>query len=79
MKSSTYMGGIEMTEKTSIKFIFNSKDDAVRAYETLAELGYKPELDDESRKPCIYIQPFKQDLSSALEITQIFGGVLAVD
>lgn len=67
-----------MVKNTSIRFEFADEAEANRAYETLAELGYRPmfDQDQDNYRPGIYIRPYRQDLTSAIEIAQTFGGEL---
>lgn len=64
-----------MAEETSIRFQFENMDAAQQAFATLSELGYRPTFDVDT--PGIYIYPYRQDLTSALEIAHTFGGNLS--
>ena len=68
--------GNKLVKNTSIRFEFADEAEAGRAYETLAELGYRPMFDQDAYRPGIYIRPYRQDLTSAIEIAQTFGGEL---
>jgi hypothetical protein len=54
-------------------FSFQSKESVRMAYDTLAELGYQPHL-EETETPTLHIHVDDQDLSSALQIVQAHGG-----
>lgn len=77
LKMMQIEAGESMTE--SIRFQFQNMDEANRAFETLAELGYRPVFDTNARRPGIYIRPYRQDLTSAMEIAHVFGGELDAD
>ncbi|MBB6637237.1 hypothetical protein [Cohnella thailandensis] len=58
---------------TSILFQFPQEQAARVAYDTLAELGYDPQLHEGGR---LHIHVIREDLTSALEIVQSHGGEL---
>jgi hypothetical protein len=58
---------------TSILFQFPQEQAARVAYDTLAELGYDPQLHEGGR---LHIHVISEDLTSALEIVQSHGGEL---
>ena len=60
----------------SIRFDFSDQAEDSRAYETLEELGYRPKFDQDTYRLGIYIRPYRQDLTSAIEIAHTFGGEL---
>ena len=57
-------------------FQFTSKRTAMDALDTFDELGYEPDLMEEDSQPKVAIRVVNEDLTSALEIGQAFGGVL---
>ena len=62
-----------MPEPT-IQFCFENQEAASNAFETLDELGYRPERIGDGRTVKVYVN--RADLTSALEIAQAFGGEL---
>lgn len=56
-------------------FQFSDQPSAEQAFDTLKELGYKPGLSRDNR--FVQIQLESGDLTSALEISQAYGGMLA--
>ena len=63
------------TSEPKIVFQFADRHTALQAMETFEELGYDSELIDEPT-PKVAIQVVNEDLTSALEIGQAFGGRL---
>lgn len=59
-----------------IFFEFDQDRSAYLALDTLQELGYKPDFVEGAGKPTLHIHVDKQDLTSALEICQAYGGKL---
>lgn len=64
--------------KNRICFQFENDRSAQAAYATLEELGYHPRLMEEEKIQWTFleIQMVQADLTSALEIMQVHGGVL---
>ncbi|MFC0211596.1 hypothetical protein ACFFK0_03875 [Paenibacillus chartarius] len=57
-----------------IFFEFDEERSAYLALDTLHELGYRPNFVSGTEKPTLHIHIEKQDLTSALEIAQAYGG-----
>lgn len=49
---------------------------AYQAFDTLQELGYRPDLVGDGKHPELTIHLEKSDVQSALEITAVYGGQL---
>lgn len=58
----------------SIRFQFPNTRAAYNAFDTLEELGYRPDFVSQGDCPELAIHIEKNDVQSALEITQAFGG-----
>lgn len=58
----------------TIKFRFDHLSAARSAYDTLEELGYRPERLGDGRMIKVHVE--RADITSALEIAQAFGGEL---
>ena len=61
-------------QSNAIRFDFADRRSAHKAYETLEELGYEPRLVEEGERTTVYAKVERNDLTSALEIAQSFGG-----
>lgn len=59
-----------------IFFEFDEERSALLALDMLEELGYRPRMTDGTGKPALHIHVEKQDVTSALEIAQAYGGRL---
>jgi len=64
-----------MREPT-VRLQFRRLEEAHEAFETLQELGYRPEMAGEGCNPEIDIHIENNDVQSALEIAHAFGGHL---
>ncbi|MBB6673263.1 hypothetical protein [Cohnella nanjingensis] len=62
-----------MNHHAALMFRFPQENNARLAYDTLEELGYEPHLHEGGR---LHIHIVNEDLTSALEIVQSFGGEL---
>ncbi|MCC3374820.1 hypothetical protein [Cohnella sp. REN36] len=60
-----------MSHHAALMFQFPQENNARLAYDTLEELGYEPHLHPGAR---LHIHVVNEDLTSALEIVQSFGG-----
>lgn len=60
----------------AITFTFADNRSAFQAYDTLAELGYRPVMSDSGGRSLVRVSLEKNDLISALEICHSFGGNL---
>lgn len=60
----------------SIQFDFPDRRSALNALDTLQELGYQPVYNDGSGSISVHIHVEQDDLVSALEIAQCYGGQL---
>jgi hypothetical protein len=58
----------------AIRFDFADRRAAQQAYETLEELGYEPRLQEVGERTTVYVKVERNDITSALEIAQCFGG-----
>jgi hypothetical protein len=59
-----------------LTFEFDETRSAYLALDTLHELGYRPDMADGAAKPTLHIHVERQDITSALEIAQAYGGRL---
>lgn len=65
-----------MMSSAPIFFQFQSEAEANLALGTLEELGYQAAISSQTGQPVVHIHIDRQDLTSALEIAQSFGGNL---
>jgi|GEM_PF-777331 hypothetical protein len=65
-----------MTMNNAITFAFADSRSAFQAFDTLEELGYRPEMEERDGQSFVRVPLEKNDLTSALEICQSFGGSL---
>jgi hypothetical protein len=64
------------SDSAPIFFEFRGEREAHLAMDTLQELGYRPGFLNNAGKPTLHVHVDNQDLASALEIAQSFGGIL---
>jgi hypothetical protein len=69
-------GGVVYMHSAPIFFQFDGDNSAQLALDTLQDLGYQPRLTSYDGKPAVHIHVENQDLVSALQIAQSYGGDL---
>ncbi|MCD1258704.1 hypothetical protein B5M42_007635 [Paenibacillus athensensis] len=65
-----------MTSAAPLFFEFEQENHAIMALDMLEELGYKPQLLERFDKPTLHLHLDGQEVTSALEIAQAYGGQL---
>lgn len=63
-------------ETNVLVFQFADRKEAYSAFDTLMELGYRPVFHIDKEQPTLHIHVQKNDITSALEISQAHGGML---
>lgn len=58
----------------AIRFDFADRWSAYQAFDILEELGYEPFVREEGERTSVFVRVERNDITSALEIAQSFGG-----